>query len=142
MNIKEVLLRLEYVRNQANLSARELSLRLGMSEQYFAQVIRGRIMLNVEKLLQILDICNFSVQRFFSKDIDSYVIDNEVEELVNSLSKDKKKNLIELLAIKNKVRFKMSDFFFVLFKIFNLAEGKASVYSYRDMVYKFNPKRV
>lgn len=100
MNIKEVLLRLEYVRNQANLSARELSLRLGMSEQYFAQVIRGRIMLNVEKLLQILDICNFSVQRFFSKDIDSYVIDNEVEELVNSLSKDKKKNLIELLSNK------------------------------------------
>ena len=47
MEIKEVLSRIGYVRNTAKLSARELSLRLGMSEQYVAQVERGRIVLTM-----------------------------------------------------------------------------------------------
>ena len=54
MEIKEILSRIGYVRNQANLSARELSLRIGMSPQYIAQVESGRIVLTVEKLLKKL----------------------------------------------------------------------------------------
>lgn len=51
MEIKEILRRIGYVRNKANLSARELSLRMGMSPQYVAQLESGRIVLTVEKLL-------------------------------------------------------------------------------------------
>ena len=51
MEIKDVLSRIGFVRNQANLSARELSGRMGMSPQYMAQVESGRIVLTVEKLL-------------------------------------------------------------------------------------------
>ncbi|MBE5730413.1 MAG: helix-turn-helix transcriptional regulator [Clostridiales bacterium] len=97
MEIKEILSRLGYVRNKANLSAREVSLRMGMSPQYVAQLESGRIVLTVEKLLQILEICDFSIERFFSPDIADYNIDNELKSLIESLPTDKKKNLIEFM---------------------------------------------
>lgn len=97
MEIKEILSRVGYVRNKANLSAREVSQRLGMSPQYVAQLESGRIVLTVEKLLQILEICEFPIERFFSSNIDDYKIDNELKTLIESLPSDKKKNIIEFI---------------------------------------------
>ena len=45
------------------MSAREVSLRMGMSAQYVAQLESGRIVLTVEKLLDILKICDFPVEQ-------------------------------------------------------------------------------
>ena len=97
MEIKEILSRVGYVRNKAKLSAREVSQRLGMSPQYVAQLESGRIVLTVEKLLQILEICEFPIERFFSPNIDDYKIDNELKSLIESLPSDKKKNIIEFI---------------------------------------------
>ena len=97
MEIKEILSRIGYVRNKANLSAREVSLRMGMSPQYVAQLESGRIVLTVEKLLQILEICEFPIERFFSSNIVDYNIDNELKLLIESLPRDKKKNIIEFI---------------------------------------------
>ena len=100
MTINEILTRLGFVRNSANLSARELSLRIGMSPQYIAQEECGRIVLTMEKLLQILEVCNFPIERIFSKNIYEYNEDKELEALIESMPLNKKKNLIEF--IKNK----------------------------------------
>ena len=97
MNKKEVLYRVGYVRNLAGLSAREVSLRMGMSPQYVAQLESGRIVLTVEKLLQILEICNFSVERFFSSNIADYEVDEELKNLIEDLPVDKKRNIIEFI---------------------------------------------
>ena len=97
MEIKEIRTRIGYVRNKANLSAREVSLRMGMSPQYVAQLESGRIVLTVEKLLQILEICEFPIERFFSSNIADYQIDNELKSLMDSLPADKKKNIIEFI---------------------------------------------
>ena len=97
MDIKEILTRVGFVRNKANLSARELSQRMGMSPQYVAQLESGRIVLTVEKLLQILEICEFPIERFFSSDIADYKIDNELKTLIEALPTDKKKNIIEFI---------------------------------------------
>lgn len=97
MEIKEILSRIGFVRNQANLSAREVSQRMGMSPQYVAQLESGRIVLTVEKLLQILEICNFSVERFFSVNIADYQIDEELKRTIEALPTDKKKNIIEFI---------------------------------------------
>ena len=97
MEIKEILSRIGYVRNKANLSAREVSLRMGMSPQYVAQLESGRIVLTIEKLLQILEICEFPIERFFSSNIAEYNIDNELKTLIESLPLDKKKNIIEFI---------------------------------------------
>lgn len=97
MEIKEVLVRIGYVRNQANLSARELSLRIGMSSQYIAQVESGRIVLTVEKLLKILEVCNFPLERFFAMNIHDWKLDNELQDLLESLSTQRKQHLIGLV---------------------------------------------
>ncbi|MBE7082524.1 MAG: helix-turn-helix transcriptional regulator [Clostridiales bacterium] len=97
MDIKEILTRIGYVRNQANLSARELSLRIGMSQQYIGKIEGGHIVLTVEKLLQILEICNFSLDRFFSKNIYDYNEDKELENLLSTLPLEKKKHIIEFI---------------------------------------------
>ena len=97
MEIKEILLRIGYVRNKANFSAREVSMRIGMSPQYVAQVESGRIVLTVEKLMQILEICEFPIERFFSSNIADYDTDNELKTLIESLPLDKKKNIIEFI---------------------------------------------
>ena len=98
MDIKEILNRIGYVRNLAKLSAREVSLRMGMSPQYVAQLESGRIVLTVEKLLQILEICDFSLQRFFSSDIDEYNPDMSLMTLIEGLPSDKKHHLIQFLG--------------------------------------------
>lgn len=97
MYIKDVLFRLGVGRKKANLSARELSGRMGMSPQYMAQVESGRIVLTVEKLLEILEICNFPIDRFFSPDINDYNVDKELETLINALPTEKKKHIIEFI---------------------------------------------
>lgn len=97
MEIKEILSRVGYVRNKANLSAREVSLRMGMSPQYVAQLESGRIVLTIEKLLQILEICDFSIERFFSPNIADYDVDNELKSLIQALPTEKKKNIIEFI---------------------------------------------
>ena len=112
MEIKEILSRIGYVRNKANLSAREVSLRMGMSPQYVAQLESGRIVLTVEKLLQILEICEFPIERFFSSNIADYQIDNELKSLINSLPADKKKNIIEFIK-----KWELDIFSLVLFHL-------------------------
>lgn len=97
MEIKEILSRIGYVRNKANLSAREVSLRMGMSPQYVAQLESGRIVLTVEKLLQILEICEFPIERFFSSNFVDYNTDNELKLLIEALPNDKKRNIIEFI---------------------------------------------
>jgi transcriptional regulator with XRE-family HTH domain len=97
MEIKEILTRIGYVRNKAGLSAREVSLRIGMSPQYVAQLESGRIVLTVEKLLLILETCNFPIERFFSSNIEDYTVDNELKSLIEALPTDKKKNIIEFI---------------------------------------------
>ncbi len=97
MDIKEILNRIGFVRNTKNLSAREVSLRIGMSPQYVAQIESGRIVLTVEKLLQILEVCDFPIERFFSANIVDYNVDKELKGLIESLPENKKKNIIEFL---------------------------------------------
>ncbi len=97
MDIKEIRTRIGYVRNTANLSARELSLRMSMSTQYVAQLESGRISLTVEKLLQILEICNFPIERFFSANIEEAEANKELQALIENLPLEKKKSIIDFI---------------------------------------------
>ena len=97
MDMKEILNRIGYVRNQANLSARELSFRIGMSSQYIAQVESGRIVLTVEKLLKILEVCHFPLERFFAANINEWDLNTKLYGLIDKLSAIKKQNMIEFI---------------------------------------------
>ncbi|MBQ8748930.1 MAG: helix-turn-helix transcriptional regulator [Clostridia bacterium] len=94
MNYKDLLYRIGAVREKANLSARELSLRLGMSYQYMAKVESGKININLKKLLQILEICNCSIEEFLCID---YGTNKELISLIEDLPSDTKQKLIDFL---------------------------------------------
>ncbi len=70
---------------------------MGISPQYVAQLESGRIVLTVEKLLQILEICDFSLEQFFSPNISEYKENKELQVLIESLSLEKKRNIISFI---------------------------------------------
>lgn len=97
MELKDILARIGYARNQANLSAREVRLRMGMSNQYITHIEAGRIKLTMDKLLQFLKICNYPLEKFFYENPNDYEKNREIAKLINSLPSDKKTHIIELL---------------------------------------------
>lgn len=97
MRTRDIISRIGYVRNKANLSARELSQRIGKSPQYISQLENGRITLSVEKLISILEVCDYPIEKFFYDNPEDYDIDKELISMIKNLPSAKKSNLIELL---------------------------------------------
>ncbi len=100
MDKKEIRNRIGYVRNLANLSAREVSLRMGLSQQYVSKLENGRMPLKVDKLIDLLTVCNFPIEKFFYSSPNEYDVDKELLSLIKALPKAKKEHLIEFLKQK------------------------------------------
>ena len=101
MNYKEIIERLSLIRTSKNLSARELGLMISKSDTYFYKVEDKSIILNVPKLLEILDALQVDTEEFFYKDFENYKRDKEVLALTKNLSKEELQALIVLLKRKN-----------------------------------------
>ena len=97
MTVQEVLTRIGIIRNKANLSARELSLRIGMSAQYISKIESRQIVLTIEKLFDILTVCECSPEKFFASNFEEYEEDKELTNLIKTLPLNKKKNIIEFI---------------------------------------------
>lgn len=97
MNLKNILINIGQARNSANLSAREVSLRIGMSPQYVAKLESGQIVLTVEKLLAILDVCHYPIEKFFYENPTTYDQDKELLQLIKELPANKKEHIIALI---------------------------------------------
>ena len=97
MKIKDVLTKIGFVRNESNLSAREVSNLIDMSPQYVAKVESGNIVLTVEKLIKILEVCNFPIEKFFYYNPQDYEKDLEILELLKKMPSDKKEALIKFI---------------------------------------------
>ena len=93
----EVINRIGYFRNKANLSMRDASGRLGMNPQFMKTIESKQIELKVKTLLDFCDIVDITVQDFFylgkeyNKD-DKYMLD-----MFNSLSADSKRTIVDLI---------------------------------------------
>lgn len=93
----EVINRIGYFRNKANLSMRDASGRLGMNPQFMKTIESKQIELKVKTLLDFCDIVDITVQDFFylgkeyNKD-DKYMLD-----MFNSLSADSKRTIVDLM---------------------------------------------
>lgn len=96
MDYKQIIERLSMIRTRKNLSSRELGLMLGNSDTYFYKVEDGSIILNVPKLLEILEALEMSTEEFFYEDFDIYQKDKEILALVSSLSQENKETIIDL----------------------------------------------
>ena len=93
----DVINRIGYFRNNANLSARETSLRLGYSEQFMKRIENKSVELKVRTLLEFCDITNISIQDFFYLGKDYNPHDKNILELYGSLSNESKQIVVELM---------------------------------------------
>lgn len=81
---KELILRLGYIRNRANLSGRELSGRIDKSVAYIAKFDNGDFEMPSEKLLEAIEVCGSTPEEFFFRNIHQY---QEVKELIDMFEK-------------------------------------------------------
>ena len=93
----DVINRIGYFRNNANLSARETSLRLGYSEQFMKRIENKSVELKVRTLLEFCDIVDISIQDFFYLGKDYNPHDKNILELYGSLSNESKQIVVELM---------------------------------------------
>ena len=103
MEIKDVIYRIGYFRNKKNLSARELSKKLGNNQTYITRMESGEFNLTIEKLLEMLEIFDVEPAEFFADNYDSYSTDKSLEEKLKKLTPEDKeiiKSIIDRMLLK------------------------------------------
>ena len=97
LNYDEVINRIGFFRNKANLSLRETSQRLGYNPQFMKTIENRSIELKVKTLIDFCEVVGISIEEFFYLG-DTYN-DNDVEvlSLYRNLSVDSKKTIIDLM---------------------------------------------
>lgn len=96
MDLKEVINRVRQIRDKANLSARELSLRLGKNSTYITKLESGEFKPSMETILEIITCCNSTTEEFFYKTINDYKLDIEVLRFFQHLSSKQKQAILML----------------------------------------------
>ncbi len=93
----------DYIRNRIaniriakNISARKLSLELGMSSEYVNQVENGRLTPSLDFILNFCDYFKLSVSEFFDE-ANAYPVENK--ELLNELGKLTPNEIAEIINI-------------------------------------------
>lgn len=98
MDLVEIINRLSIIRTRANLSARELSLRIGKSESYINRLeYRKNFEPSITVIKDICEVCGSSLAELFYYDISQFKADNEIIELLKTVSDKKKQAIINLL---------------------------------------------
>lgn len=89
--------RLGYFRNRANLSARELSQRLGFSIAYIAKFENVDFDMPSEVLLDAIEICASTPEEFFAVDLVNYQDNYQLIGSYQKLSSESKQTLNNLM---------------------------------------------
>lgn len=97
MSLNDIVLRIMYFRNQKQLSARELSLRLGKSPTYINQIESRNFTISLPVLLNILDVLEISCAEFFADNFATYRQDGEIIAILNKLPAERKKSFLDLM---------------------------------------------
>ena len=97
LSYNDIINRIGFFRNKANLSARETSLRLGYSEQFIKRIENKSVELKVKTLLDFCEIVDITPQDFFYLGNSYNKEDKNVLELFNNLSLENRQMIIELM---------------------------------------------
>jgi len=97
MDLNNIIERIGYFRNKANLSARALSLNIDKNPAYITKLEAGEFEPSMRVILEIIQACNITPEEFFSENIDTYKLDKETVNIIKNLPENKKLALKELL---------------------------------------------
>ncbi len=99
MEMKDILVRIDYFRNCANLSVKALSLSIEKSPVYITKMEHGEYEPSMRIILDIIDACGTTLEEFFYEDLSSYKSDKETLSLLKRADNKKKAALSELLKL-------------------------------------------
>lgn len=94
--------RVSTIRNSKNISARSLSLNLGMSSEYVNQVENGRLMPSLDFIMNFCDYFNISVAEFFDETIKNPKKYQDLIQELNKMSQPELQQIIDLTKLINK----------------------------------------
>ena len=94
---KQLVIKISKLRTKNNLSAKELSLRIGMSASYINRLESEGFMPSMEAIIKIVDVCGCTLEEFFYEDQEKYALDIELAKTFENLSQDKKFALLSFL---------------------------------------------
>ena len=98
MELSEIIDRISAIRTKANLSARELSLRIGKNESYINRLeYRKNFTPSIVVISQIAEACGSSLEEMIYYNINQYEKDKEIISLLKTCNDKKKKAIIDLL---------------------------------------------
>ena len=97
ISYNDVINRIGYFRNKANLSLRETSLRLGYNPQFMKTIENKSIELKMKTLLEFCDVVDISIQDFFYLGEEYNKEDKNLLELYSHLSSENKQMLLDLM---------------------------------------------
>ena len=100
MNIRERLQdRISAVRQRAGLSARALSLMIGRGDYHVSRLEKGKLIPTIEDLERIAEACGSSLPEIFSENFESYNVDSEIIDILQSLSGRDKDVALSMLIL-------------------------------------------
>lgn len=97
MTYDDIITRMGYFRNKANLSMRETSLQLGYNPQFISTIENKTIELKVKTLLEFCDLADITPQDFFYMGDHYNKEDKNVLDLYNHLTDDNKQTILDLM---------------------------------------------
>ena len=97
IDYNEIITRLGFFRNKANMSARETSLRLGYSDQFIKRIENKSVELKVSTLLNFCDVLEIDILDFFYLGKDYNKEDKNIIDLYSNLSKENKQLVVDLI---------------------------------------------
>ena len=97
MDLNELVQRIGYFRNKINLSARELSLRIGKSETYINQVECRNFTVSLPVVFEIIEALEITCAEFFSDNYAAYKQDKEILDTLNALPAERKNSFLDLM---------------------------------------------
>lgn len=97
---EDILNRIAYFRNKQNISAYQMSLKLGHARSYFYRIESGEIQLTMEVFLEVLEILNLTTAEFFYPYVDEFHKDMDDLKMIKSLTDEERKSIKTLLKIK------------------------------------------
>lgn len=98
MDYKEIVRREVALRNAKNLSARELSLRMGKSSNYISKAECFDFKLTLENLFSIFEICGTTAEEFFYEKPERYSSDKAILNYFSRITPAQRDALIALLS--------------------------------------------
>ena len=98
MTTEDIIYRIGYIRNRANLSARALSLTIGKTESYINRLEQKGFEPSLSVLLEIITACGSSPEEFFYRDITRYARDKKTLDFLDSLPAQRQEAIIALLS--------------------------------------------